>query len=392
MRARLVGYFCRAGLEISVQKHPALRTVFITYNGKPAVQGVKKHLRFSTNEQDISQIKSSEQENYLDDIMKQDRQNLFNVENPNEPLFRFGIFQKAKNQFEFLMSIHHAITDGWSSIEFLNQLCELYLAFKKEEEITVVPAANVYKEFVALEKEIIGSQNASNFWKLHLKDHTYKPLKPLTTSVEQVEAVTEEYKFEEEIIADLRELCRKLRVSPKALFLSTYLDLIGTVIKSNRVCVGIISNGRTERLSDPFGALGLFWNIVPFCQPTREDKGVQIKNVQQSLIDIEPYVRYPLLEILSDQQKPELFFATFNFVNFHNAKNLKADTGLTVKTRRSHDKFNFPLNYAVSMSPVEGNVTLSVEYDKTYFSCQEIRSMIQNYIEILKDTVHTSGL
>jgi amino acid adenylation domain-containing protein/non-ribosomal peptide synthase protein (TIGR01720 family) len=378
----------KKALEISVQKHPALRTVFITSNGKPAVQVVKKNLRFTINEQDISYMKSEEQSNYIDAVMKQDRQNLFDVENPNEPLFRFGIFQKAENKFEFLVSIHHAITDGWGNIEFLNELYGIYSDLKKGEEITVVPTANVYKGFVALEKEIIGSLSASNFWKLHLKDYTYKPLKPLTTSVEQVEAVALEYNFEEEIIADVRELCRKLRVSPKALFLSTYLDLIGTVINENKVCVGIISNGRTERLSDPFGALGLFWNIVPFCQPTREDKEVQIKNVQQSLIDIEPYVRYPLLEILSYQQKPELFFATFNFVNFHNAKNINADTGFKVNARRSYDKFNFPLNYAVSMSPVEENVSLSVEYDKLYFRSQEIPAMIHNYIEILKHTVH----
>jgi non-ribosomal peptide synthase protein (TIGR01720 family) len=377
----------KKALLILVQKHPTLRTVFITSNEKPAVQVVKKNLRFSINEQDISHLKSEEQSNYIDAVMKQDRQNLFDIENPNEPLFRFKIFQKAENKFEFLMSIHHAITDGWGNVEFHNELYEIYSALKKGEGITVVPAANVYKEFVALEKEIIGSQSASSFWKLHLKDYTYKPLKPLTTSVEQVEAVTEEYNFEEEVIADLRELCRKLRVSPKALFLSTYLDLIGTVMKSNRVCVGIVSNGRTERLSNPFGALGLFWNIVPFCQSLSDDKGVQIKNVQQSLIDIESYVRYPLLEILADQQKPELFFATFNFVNFHNAKNINADTGLKVNARRSHDKFNFPLNYAVSMSPFEGNATLHVEYDKTYFSRQEIRSMIQNYIKMFYYTI-----
>jgi amino acid adenylation domain-containing protein/non-ribosomal peptide synthase protein (TIGR01720 family) len=379
----------KKALQILVQKHPALRTVFITSNGFPTVQVVKKNLSFSINEQDISHLKSEEQSNYIDAAMKQDRHNLFDVENPNEPLFRFGIFQKAENKFEFLMSIHHAITDGWSNIEFLNELYKIYSALKKGEEIIVVPAANVYKEFVALEKEIIGSLDASSFWKLHLKDYTYKPLKPLTTSVDQVEAVAEEYNFEEEIIVDVRQLCRKLGVSPKALFLSTYLDLIGTVMKSNRVCVGVVSNGRTERLSDPFGALGLFWNIVPFCQPTQEDKGVQIKNVQQSLIDIEPYVRYPLLEILSDQQKPELFLATFNFVNFHNAKNINADTGLKVNARKSHDKFNFPLNYAVSMEPSSGNVSIRVEYDPMYFSGKDIRSMLQNYIEMVRSYLPT---
>ncbi|KAB8321062.1 non-ribosomal peptide synthetase [Tolypothrix campylonemoides VB511288] len=383
----------KKSLEISVQKHPALRTVFITSNGKPVVQVVKNNLIFSINEHDISNMKPDEQESYVNEVVKQERQNLFNVENPNEPLYRFQIFLKAKNRFEFFMSIHHAIIDGWSNIEFLNQLYEFYSALKKGEEITVAKSANVHKEFVALEKEILGSRDASNFWKLHLKNYTYKPLKPLTTSVDQVEAVAEEYNIGSKIIADLREFCQKLKVSPKALFLSTYLDLIGTVMKENTVSVGVISNGRTERLSDPFGALGLFWNIVPFCQQIIEDKEVQIKNVQQSLIDIEPYVRYPLLQILSDQQlKPgagaELFFATFNFMSFHNAKNLFEQTNLKVNARRSHDKFNFPLNFAVSMKPSSEDVSIRVEYDQMYFSCQDIRSMLQNYVEILY-AVHT---
>jgi non-ribosomal peptide synthase protein (TIGR01720 family) len=378
----------KKALEILVKKHPILRTVFIFQNGKPVYQVVKKNLRFSINEEDISNIESDAQENYIDEVIKQDRQNLFNIENPHEPLFRLWIFHKAKNKFEFFMSIHHAITDGWSSIEFLNQLHELYSAIKKGEEITVSIAANIYREFVALEKEIIGSQDASNFWKLHLRDYTYRPLQPLTTSVTQVESVAEEYNFGSEIIADLRECCRKLKVSPKAIFLSTYLDLIGTLVKENKVSVGVVSNGRIERLSDPFGALGLFWNIVPFCQTITEDKGVQIKNVQQSLIDIEPYVRYPLLQTLSDQKTTELFFATFNFVHFHNAKDVSEHNGLKVNRRRFHDKFNFPLNYGVSMESLSGNVSIRVEYDPMYFSCQDIRSMLQNYIEILKHTVH----
>jgi hypothetical protein len=245
----------------------------------------------------------------------------------------------------------------------------------------------VYKEFVALEKEIIGSQDAADFWRLHLNNYFYKPLKPCKASVNEGEAVTEECLLNEEIISDIQKLGRKLRVSPKAIFLSTYLDLIGTLMKETTLCVGIVSNGRTERLSDPFGALGLFWNMVPFCQQTSSDKGVQIKNVQQSLIDMEPYVRYPLLQILADQQETELFFATFNFVHFHNAKNRLAHTGLKVHGRRFHDKFNFPLNYAVSMSPFEGSATLHVEYDQTYFSRQEVRSMIQNYIEMFYYTV-----
>ncbi|MEH2048358.1 amino acid adenylation domain-containing protein [Nostoc sp.] len=379
----------KKALELLVQKHPAFRTVFIIQSGKPAVQVVKKNLEFSIIQEDISHIKSNQQENYLDTVMKRDRQNLFQIGNPNEPLFRFWIFQKAENRFEFLMSVHHAIIDGWSNNEFLNELYELYSALKKGEEITIATSDIVYKEFVALEKEIIGSKDAASFWKLQLKNYIYTPLKSLIIPVEEVEAVTEKYQLSSEIIADLRQLCGKLKVSPKAIFLSTYFDLIGTEMKENRVSIGIVSNGRTERLSDPFKTLGLFWNMVPFCQRTIEDKSLQIKNVHQSLIDMEPYVRYPLLQILSDQEKMELFFATFNFVQFRNHKNILADAGLKVNGRKSHDQFNFPLNYTVSMDFSEGDGNIAVEYDRMYFSYKDIRSMLHKYIELLKSTVYT---
>ena len=287
-----------------------------------------------------------------------------------------------------MISIHHAIADGWGNIEFLKELYELYSALKRGEEIIVAPLVNVYQEFVALEKEIIDSKEASNFWRLQLKTHVDKPLKPLTTPRGKVEAVAEKYQFDSQLIADLGKLCRKLRVSPKAIFLSPYLDLIGNEMKENMACVGIVSNGRTEKLSDPFKALGLFWNIVPFSQPIISNKIEQIENVQQTLVDIEPYVRYPLLQILSDQGKTELFFATFNFVHFHNAKNNFAHTSLRLDVKRSHDKFNFPLNFVLSMDPFEKNVSISVEYDRIYFTRQEIRSMIQHYSKSIKQIIY----
>lgn len=125
-----------------------------------------------------------------------------------------------------------------------------------------------------------------------------------------------------------------------------------------------------------------------------EDKVVQIKNVQQSLIDIEPYVRYPLLQILSDQQlqsnaEAELFFATFNFVQSHNAKNISDYTDLKIQRKRFHDKFNFTLNYAVSMESFSGNTSINVEYDRMYFNSKNIRLMLQNYLERLKHTINS---
>ena len=95
-----------------------------------------------------------------------------------------------------------------------------------------------------------------------------------------------------------------------------------------------------------------------------------------------------MLQILSDQKTTELFLATFNFVNFHNTKTVDKHTSLKVQRKMIYDKFNFPLNYAISMESLSGNVSIYVEYDQTYFSYKDIQLMLQNYVEILKDRVY----
>lgn len=115
--------------------------------------------------------------------------------------------------------------------------------------------------------------------------------------------------------------------------------------------------------------MGLFWNIVPFCARVNpDDKLSQLLEIQRLLIDIEPYVRYPLTQILENQQKSELFFATLNFLYFHNSRQTSDGSGPRILRSNGHGKFHFPLNYVVSVSPFSGQSRLMVCYDKRYFS------------------------
>src|SRR5437588_11539375 len=113
-----------------------------------------------------------------------------------------------------------------------------------------------------------------------------------------------------------------------------------------------MSNGRSARLSNPSQALGLFWNIVPCCFSVDErDKLRQVESVQRKLVEIGPYVTYPLPQVLSDLASPALFFAMFNFVHFHNMESDGPGPGLRVVGRGTHGKYHFPLNWSVARDP-----------------------------------------
>jgi amino acid adenylation domain-containing protein len=376
----------KRALNILVQRHTSLRTVFLTEGYGIQLQAVKESFAFSIKEDDIRHLDSTRQEEFIEAALIEDRRDLFDIKRTDEPLFRFRIFLRSEDSTELLISMHHAITDGWSNVELERELLELYMIIKNGVQPDVAALPNVYKEFIALEQEIISSKTALDFWNNHLMKQSHSPLKRRTTAVDGSPNTGEFIYLDSGLVDDLQSLARDSRVSLKALFLSAYLDLISMVTEQQVVTVGVVSNGRSERLSDPLKAVGLFWNIVPFCyQIDSGDQFSQIKTVQRLLIDIDPYTRYPLTKILEDQQTKELFFATFNFLHFHNAKEISANTGVRMLSSRAHDKFHFSMNYVVAIDPFDRQMSLRVEYDTLYFGSESNQSMINNYIERLKN-------
>ncbi|MEA5536966.1 non-ribosomal peptide synthetase [Crocosphaera sp. XPORK-15E] len=375
----------KESLKMIVQKHPILRTVFICQDKLPVFQAVRKNPKFVIKEQDISHLTSAEQENYLDEILKEDRQNPFITEDQEQLLLRFFIFKKDNQNIEFLMCFHHAIIDGWSSIELINELSELYSSLKQGENIIASNLSNTYKEFVALEKEILISKQTSNFWKDYLSKCNYKPLELEQEYVCKLDSAYEETGLSSETILELKNVSRRLKVSLKAIFLSAYLELFAQKQEDKIISlVGVISNGRTEKLSNPFKSLGLFWNIIPFYQSLINNKDLQVQNVQRSLIEIGYYSRYPFCQILSDQKQNNLFFATFNFLNFHNSTSSPEKTDLHIQESKCHDRFHFPLNCTISINSFDQSGTIRIEYDPNYFSGETIVERIKNYLRYLQ--------
>jgi len=345
---------------------------------------VSKSTAFSVEEIDLRNLTADEQERHIASATDQDRQNLFDVRKAGEPLFRCRIFIRSENTISFFLSMHHALSDGWGNRELIAELAEAYAALKRGERVERTTAGSEYKEFVALEREIIASEEAREFWGKHLAGHRQEPL-PRRTATRQPSSQTNlAGTFDDALAAKVRDASRNLRVSVKVILLGTYLNLLGRLTGQERVTVGVVSNGRSERLSNPLKAMGLFWNIIPFCGPaSAPDRASHLEAVQQGLINAEAYARYPLLQIMEDLRQTELFFATFNFLHFHNVKEIPSDGGLRLLGFSGHDKFHFPLNYALSVDPFRGDINYRVEYDRAYFSENTIELLTDEYIELL---------
>jgi amino acid adenylation domain-containing protein/FkbM family methyltransferase len=376
----------KQAIDVLVARQVVLRTTFrVDRNGR-TFQLVHQHLPVTIREEHIGYLTQAEQEKHVSAAIARDRRDLFDITAQDRSLFRLVIFHRFRNSAEFLLSFHHAITDGWGNQQFLNDLIELYAAFKRGHVPQSAPVTNTYKEFVALEQEITSSREAADFWRRHLSSHRQHALTPRSTSSdERLSEINYTEDLPAELVLGLKRTSRTQRVSLKSIFLSAYLELIGGITREQQVTVGVVSNGRSERLSDPLKALGLFWNIIPFCcSVDTADPDARVTRVQQLLIDTELYARYPLPQILKDQQREELFWATFNFINFPKSTAETSDSSLRLLSERVHDKFHFPLNWVVSIEPSSDYANIRIEYDKSYFDHDQIHTLTRNYIDLLQ--------
>ena len=375
----------KSALELLVQAHTTLRTTFVFGHTDEPLQIVNKELPLTIEEVNLTGLTANEQQQHIETALQEDRENLFDVEKAGEPLIRFAIFIRSENSIEFLMSMHHALSDGWGNRELAKEVVGRYASLKQGAFVDNVKPGSEYKEFIALEREIIASKEARDFWRRHLINHTHRPPQRRAQAASDGSS-PDNYvgTLETELAAALYERSRDLRVSIKAVLLGAYLDLIGAQTNQGRVTVGVVSNGRSERLSNPFKAMGLFWNIIPFCGPANAvDKTAHLKTVQQLLIEAELFARYPLPQILHDAQTTELFSATFNFLHFHNVRDLASRSSLRLLGLSGHDKFHFPLNFVLSVDPFNAEIGYRVEYDKSYFGGESVARMIDNYIHRL---------
>ena len=386
----------KKALEFLVMRHPALRTVFMPEIAGMRVQIVKPRFPLSLLSEDITHLDSKEQDAYVDALMAKDRAQPFAIGEIDKPLVRFWVLRRSASTFEFGMAIHHAIFDGWGNIELLKELFASYTFLKEGGILDTRPAPLVHKELVALEWEMMAEPSARQFWQEAVQQTRHEPLQRqggYREAVGSSSTNTQTQRLDAALVARLHAYAKEMKVPLRTVCLSAYLDLIATYRRDKAgtahptETVGLIANGRSERLSDPLKALGLFWYMVPFCHTIYPyDKQAQITSVQAHLNALNDYIHYPLPSILQAVDKPELFFATFNFVHFHNEQDIAATTGLQLLGQKGYDRYHPPLNMVVAVDPlgsVAPPVDIELTVDRQYFDTEEIGSLLKKYQMIL---------
>ncbi|MGG8495336.1 amino acid adenylation domain-containing protein [Tenacibaculum sp. TC6] len=151
---RLVGDVNKDILNQSIQalidKHEVLRTIFVTVNGAPRQKILDSYL-FTIQYEDLRN------ENNADDKLRQisERQVNYIFQLDKKPPLSSVLVRVSEQEYIFFFTLHHIVSDGWSTQVFTQELLFNYEAIRNNKEAHTEPLKIQYKDFAFWQNNLL---------------------------------------------------------------------------------------------------------------------------------------------------------------------------------------------------------------------------------------------
>ncbi|MFN0039133.1 MAG: amino acid adenylation domain-containing protein [Burkholderiales bacterium] len=370
-----------SALEQLVARHPSLRASYDFAGYSEPLQLVHKKVRAPFTVQNLSHLAPAEQLEALVAWFEIEKRRPFMWE--EAPLVRFHAQRYGERQFQFVVSIHHMIFDGWSLAAFVTELFQDYFSMLAGARRAVPPLRANYRDFVALERRAARSEEHRRFWSDRLANATRSraprwPASMCKGGLEQVRGP--EIIVPAKVLEGLKQMAQATGVPLRTVLHAAHMKVMSVVYGTSDVLSGVLTNGRQEEL-DTEQVVGLFLNSAPFRMQlpggSWMDLCRQTFEAEQEMI---PYRRLPLIEAHKLAGGQTLFEVLFDFVNFHVFRGLEGYPNCRLERGHYFEANDIPLGAYFLLDTNSTELEFHFDYLPDQFPEEQIRELSGYYL------------
>jgi amino acid adenylation domain-containing protein/non-ribosomal peptide synthase protein (TIGR01720 family) len=263
---RLSGLLNIKALEDSlneiIRRHESLRTTFRSSGGSP-VQVIAEELSLVMPLIDLKDQPKAERELAAKRLARNEAIRRFDL--VKGPLLNAALIRLSEDEHILLLTMHHIITDGWSTSVFTAELATLYKAYCIGEASPLAELPIQYADFVHWQREWLQGEvleNQVSYWRRQLEG---VPVLRLFTdrprpSVQTYEGARQNIALSPTLTSALHDLCRRQGVTLFMTMLAAFQTLLFRYTGQEDIVVGspIANRNRTEIE----GLIGFFVNSL----------------------------------------------------------------------------------------------------------------------------------
>ncbi|MDB6039124.1 MAG: amino acid adenylation domain protein, partial [Verrucomicrobiales bacterium] len=367
------------------QRHGIFRTSLDLQNFSEPLQLLHESVTVPFSTEDLRNLPAAEQKAKLVNWVEVEKRHRFDWS--VAPLMRLHVQRYTDTTFQFIVSFHHVIMDGWSLAAMLTELFQDYVAEVNGTELNLPAPRVTYRDFVRFEQKAIHSPEVREYWARKMENPTIHalprwPSKLCKGGREQVRGP--EIFIAKEVFASLKDLANAVGLPIRTVLLAAHCRVMNALTGQTDIITGLVANGRPQCL-DGEKLIGLFLNTIPLRVNlqggTWRDLIRATFENEQELI---PNRRCPLSEIQQIAGGKSLFETTFDFVQFHVYRDLPGykEQSFLEDHYFEANNFNFFTTFMVDAAAAE--LQMHFDYNPNEFCEEQIALICDYYVNILK--------
>ena len=246
-----------------VRRHEALRTVFAEADGSP-VQVIAPFGGFALPVEDLSASSEADREAAARRRADDEARRAFDL--AAGPLFRAALLRLGAEDHVLLLSMHHAVSDGWSMGVLYRELSSLYEAYREGRESPLPELGVQYADYAVWQREQLRGEALDrliSYWRERLAgapELLELPTDRPRPAVQSYRGATVPVEFSAELLERLQALGRGEGATLYMVLLSAFQVLLSKYSGSEDVVVGSPNAGRTRKEIEEL--IGFFVNTL----------------------------------------------------------------------------------------------------------------------------------
>ncbi|GHO57935.1 non-ribosomal peptide synthetase [Ktedonobacter robiniae] len=377
-----------------VRRHESLRTTFPLHEGQPVQRihppngPVVRHIH-------LEQQNPEQREQEVLRQANEEAQRPFDL--GGGPLLRVTLLHLGKHEYVLLLTLHHIISDGWSSNILVRELLTLYAAFAQGEPTPLSELSVQYADYAVWQRQWLQGailQQQEDYWRNQLADIT--PLALPTDFPRPPEQTTrgtvQTLRLSEELSQGLRALSQQEGVTLFMLLLAGFQILLGRYSGQDDIVVGTPIANRTQ--AEVEDLIGFFVNTLVLRTDLSGSPTVRevVRRVRE--VSLGAYAHQDLpFEYLVERLQPErdrsrhAFFQVMFMVQ-HVRQQAGALQDIVIDdVEVKHRQVKFDL--ALTVQEWEQELTCVLEYRTDLFAETSIERLLFHWQRILEAMVRT---
>ncbi|HEU4769116.1 MAG TPA: amino acid adenylation domain-containing protein, partial [Pyrinomonadaceae bacterium] len=290
-----------------VRRHEVLRTTFVEVKGQP-IQVVHAPAPVSFQVEELPHVSEAERQSAALMILNQEANQPFNL--AIGPLFRIRLLRLSPELHTILVTMHHIVSDGWSTNIFLNEVKELYAAFRAGRPSPLKELTIQYADYAVWQRNLLQGAKLEaelGYWRKQLDG--LPPMLELPTDKPrsagaEFRGARETRLLSPELSEALGQLSRREGVTLFMTLLAAFQVLLGRYNGQQDIVIGTPVSGRTR--SEVEGLIGFFVNTLVLRTDLSGDPPFSklLKQVRQIALDAQEHQEIPF-ERLVEALQPE---------------------------------------------------------------------------------------